>query len=188
MYVDSLILEDFCEWIQLYMTVIRVVCRFVIWDVMMCLYIYLVTFWKTMVPLFKKTASGDEAVCPFRTSVTIYQSSWSNIPDDLDRQQHHYQNVKSYSVWFVRFLNSSSTSSVWHHFISVFLHCSCFICCFTQWQYLWNNRNVLNFFVLAYCALISYVSNFHSLVSVQLSNFMFVCTVLSWLSLITKLH
>ena len=115
---DSLILEDFCEWIQLYMTVTRMVCHSGCYDVFV--YIYVVTFWKTVVPLFKKTASGDEAVCPFRTLVTFYQSAWSNIPDDLDHQQHHCQNIKSYSVWFVRFLNSYCTASVWHPLLPFF--------------------------------------------------------------------
>jgi hypothetical protein len=40
----------------------------------------------------------------FEKSVVIYQSTWLYIPENLNLQQHHYENFKSYSEYLVYIL------------------------------------------------------------------------------------
>jgi hypothetical protein len=35
--------------------------------------------------------------CAFETSVTIYQSTWRNITEDLNLQQHSCENIKYFT-------------------------------------------------------------------------------------------
>jgi len=41
--------------------------------------------------------------CFFEVSVTVYQFTWHNTPEDMGHQQHCYENPKSCRNLYVRF-------------------------------------------------------------------------------------
>jgi hypothetical protein len=52
------------------------------------------------------------ALQPFQVSVTVYQLTQRNIPEDLNHQQHTCENLKSYNIVCTLISQSLSSSQV----------------------------------------------------------------------------
>jgi len=53
------------------------------------------------------------ALQSFQMSVTVYQLTQQNIPEDLNHQQHACENLKSYDIVCTLISQSLSSSQVW---------------------------------------------------------------------------